>query len=93
MKPICPCCRSSAVYEVNGSGNSTIVESLFSPAMLVSLGVSICKTLKFHPAIGAVAGVALAAVIELAQPNNALPLLANKQYRCSNCMHVFSSFN
>jgi len=78
---------------VNGSGNSTIVESLFSPAMLVSLGVSICKTLKFHPAIGAVAGVALAAVIELAQPNNALPLLANKQYRCSNCMHVFSSFN
>ena len=93
MKPICPCCRSSAVYEVNGSGNSTIVESPFSPAMLVSLGVSICKTLKFHPAIGAVAGVALAAVIELAQPNNALPLLANKQYRCSNCTHVFSSFN
>ena len=93
MKPICPCCRSSAVYEVNGSGNSTIVESLFSPAMLVSLGVSICKTLKFHPAIGAVAGIALAAVIELAQPNNALPLLANKQYRCSNCMHVLSSFN
>ena len=93
MKPICPCCRSSAVYEVNDSGNSTIVESLFSPAMLVSLGVSICKTLKFHPDIGAVVGIALAAVIELAQPNNALPMLANKQYRCSNCTHVFSSFN
>lgn len=93
MKPICPCCRSSAVYEVSDSVNNTLIESLFSPAMLVSLGVSICKTLKFHPAIGAVAGVALAAVIELAQPNNALPLLANKQYRCSNCMHVFSSFN
>lgn len=93
MKPICPCCRSSAVYEVSDGANNTLIESLFSPAMLVSLGVSICKTLKFHPAIGAVAGVALAAVIELAQPNNALPLLANKQYRCSNCMHVFSSFN
>jgi hypothetical protein len=78
---------------VSDSGNSTIVESLFSPAMLVSLGVSICKTLKFHPAIGAVVGITLAAVIELAQPNNALPMLANKQYRCSNCTHVFSSFN
>ena len=93
MKPICPCCRSSAVYEVCDGANNTLIESLVSPAMLVSLGVSICKTLKFHPAIGAVAGIALAAVIELAQPNNALPMLANKQYRCSNCTHVFSSFN
>lgn len=93
MKPICPCCRSSAVYELSDGASNTLIESLFSPAMLVSLGVSICKTLKFHPAIGAVAGIALAAVIELAQPNNALPLLANKQYRCSNCTHAFSSFN
>ncbi|MBH0065715.1 hypothetical protein [Psychrobacter sp. SZ93C1] len=93
MKPICPCCRSSAVYELSDGTNNTLVESLLSPAMLVSLGVSLCKTLKFHPAIGAVAGIALAAVIEMAQPNNALPILASKQYRCSDCSHVFSSFN
>ena len=93
MNPICPCCRSSAVYEVSDGANSTIVESLFSPAMLVSLGVSICKSLKFHPVIGAVAGIALAAVIELAQPNNALPLLVNRRYRCSDCTHTFTALN
>ena len=93
MKPICPCCRSSAVYEVSDSTNDKLIESMFSPAMLISLGVSVCKTLKFHPAIGVVAGVALAAFIELNQPSNALPMLANKQYHCSNCSHVFNSLN
>ena len=93
MKPICPCCRSSAVYELSDGANNTLVESLLSPAMLVSLGVSLCKTLKFHPAIGAVAGIALAAVIEMAQSNNALPMLINKQYRCDDCTHVFTAFN
>ncbi len=93
MKPICPCCRSSAVYEVCDGANNTLIESLFSPAMLVSLGVSICKSLKFHPVIGAVAGIALAAVIELTQPSNALPLLVNKRYRCSDCTHTFTKLN
>ena len=93
MKPICPCCRSSAVYELSDGANNTLVESLLSPAMLVSLGVSLCKTLKFHPAIGAVAGIALAAVIEMAQSNSALPMLINKQYRCDDCTHVFTAFN
>ena len=93
MKPICPCCRSSAVYELSDGANNTLVESLLSPAMLVSLGVSLCKTLKFHPAIGAVAGIALATVIEMAQSNNALPMLINKQYRCDDCTHVFTAFN
>ena len=93
MKPICPCCRSSAVYELSDGTNNTLVESLLSPAMLVSLGVSLCKTLKFHPAIGAVAGIALATVIEMAQSNNALPMLINKQYRCDDCTHVFTAFN
>ena len=93
MKPICPCCRSSAVYELSDGANNTLVESLLSPAMLVSLGVSLCKTLKFHPAIGAVAGIALAAVIEMAQSNNALPMLINKQYRCDDCTYVFMAFN
>ena len=93
MKPICPCCRSSAVYEVSDNTSHPHTASLLSPAMLVSLGVSICKSLKFHPAIGAVAGFALAVVIEMGQPTNALPIRINKQYRCRLCDHVFTDSN
>ena len=90
MKPICPYCHASAVYEVSDDTNHPHTASLLSPAMLVSLGVSLCKSLKFHPAIGAVAGIALAIVIEMRQPTNALPMLGNPQYRCSHCDHVFN---
>lgn len=90
MKPICPYCHSSAVYEMSDDTSHSNTASLLSPAMLVSLGVSICKSLKFHPAIGAVAGIALAVVIEMRQPTDALPMRINKQYRCRHCDHVFT---
>ncbi|TXD96207.1 hypothetical protein ES754_11265 [Psychrobacter frigidicola] len=93
MKPICPCCHSSAVYEVSDNTDISLFDELLSPAVLVGLGVSICKTLKVHPAIGAVVGIVLATVIELTQPNKALPMRVNKQYRCSSCDHVFTDFN
>ncbi|WP_352338772.1 hypothetical protein [Psychrobacter sp. 16-MNA-CIBAN-0192] len=93
MKPLCPYCHASAVYEVSDDTSHHHTVSLLSPAMLVSLGVSLCKSLKLHPAIGAVAGIALAVVIEMRQPTNALPMRVNRKYRCSHCDHVFTDFN
>nr|WP_181718227.1 hypothetical protein [Psychrobacter sp.]QJS05120.1 hypothetical protein [Psychrobacter sp.] len=93
MKPICPYCHASAVYEVSDDTSHPHTASLLSPAMLVSLGVSLCKSLKFHPAIGAVAGIALAAFIEMRQLTNALPMRVNRKYHCSHCDHVFTDFN
>ena len=87
MKPVCPRCQSSTVYVMTDSNE------LLSPAALIGLGVSLCKSFKVHPMIGVVAGTAIAAVIELAEPHSALPMLINKQHRCDDCTHVFSTIN
>ena len=87
MKPVCPRCQSSTVYVMTDSNE------LLSPAALIGLGVSLCKSFKVHPMIGVVAGTAIAAVIEIAKPHSALPLLINKQHRCDDCTHVFSTIN
>ena len=93
MKPVCPRCQSSAVYVMNDSTNQQLVDELLSPAALIGLGVSLCKSFKVHPMIGVVAGTAIATVIEIAQSNSALPMLINKQHRCDDCMHIFSTIN
>ena len=93
MKPVCPRCQSSVVYMMTYSNNQQLVDELLSPAALIGLGVSLCKSFKVHPVIGVVAGTAIATVIELAKPHSALPLLINKQHRCDDCMHVFSTIN
>ena len=90
MKTLCPCCQSSSVYEMTDGICINLVDQLFSPTMLVSLSVSLCKTLKVHPDIGVVVGTSIA---EITSSHNALPILVNKQYRCGDCTHVFSSFN
>ena len=90
MKTLCPCCQSSSVYEMTDGICINLVDQLFSPTMLVSLSVSLCKTLKVHPDIGVVVGTSIA---EITSSHNALPILVNKQYRCDDCTHVFSSFN
>lgn len=87
MKPVCPRCQSSTVYVMTDSNE------LLSPAALIGLGVSLCKSFKVHPMIGVVAGTAIAAVIELAEPHSTLPMLINKQHRCDDCTHVFSTIN
>ncbi|MCG3808681.1 MULTISPECIES: hypothetical protein [unclassified Psychrobacter] len=87
MKPVCPRCQSSTVYVMTDSNE------LLSPAALIGLGVSLCKSFKVHPMIGVVAGTAIAAVIELAEPHSTLPMLINKQHRCDDCTHVFSTLN
>ena len=93
MKTICPCCRSSAVFEMTDGVTINLIDHLLSPAVLISLGVSLCKTFKVHPAIGVVAGSTVAALIEITQSHQALPMLVNKQYRCEDCLHVFTIFN
>lgn len=93
MKTICPCCQSTAVYEMTDGISINLIDQLLSPAVLVSLGVSLCKTLKVHPAIGVVAGTTVAALIEMTQSHQALPMLINQQYRCDDCTHVFTSLH
>ncbi len=87
MKPLCPRCQSSTVYVMTDSNE------LLSPAALIGLGVSLCKSFKVHPMIGVVAGTTIATVIELAKPHSALSLLVNKQHRYDDCTHVFSTIN
>ncbi|MGE6245891.1 hypothetical protein ACQKCF_07825 [Psychrobacter proteolyticus] len=93
MKTICPYCQSTAVYEMTDGTSINLIDQLLSPTVLVSLGVSLCKTLKVHPAIGVVAGTTVAALIEMTQSHQALPMLVNKQYRCDDCSHVFTSLH
>lgn len=93
MKPVCPRCQSSAVYVMTDSTNHQPVDELLSPAALIGLGVSLCKSFKVHSVIGVVAGTAIATVIELAQSNSALPMLVNRQHRCDDCTHFFSIIN
>ena len=93
MKPVCPRCQSSSVYVMTDSTSHPLIEELLSPAALIGLGVSLCKSFKVHPVIGMVVGSAIATVIELTQTNAALPMLVNKPYRCDDCTHVFSTIN
>lgn len=98
MKPVCPRCQSSAVYVMTDGTNYQLIDELLSPAALIGLGISLCKSFKVHPMLGviagtAIAGTAIAAVIELAEPHSALPMLINKQHRCDDCTHVFSTLN
>ena len=93
MKPVCPRCQSSAVYEMTDGTHHHLVDELLSPAALIALSIRLCKSLKVHPVIGVVAGTAIATVIEIAKSNSALPILINQQYRCDDCMHVFSTIN
>ena len=89
MKTVCPNCHSSNVQEIT-SEYSSLADELFAPTVLVSLSVSLCKSFKVHPAVGVVAGTALATLVQITKSNNGLPPLAQKQYRCDHCSHAFT---
>ena len=93
MKLVCPRCQSLAVYEMTDDAHDRLIDELLSPTTLIGLGVSLCKTFKVNPVLGVIAGTAIATVIEMAQSNNALAMLINKQYRCDDCTHVFTTFH
>lgn len=89
MKTVCPNCHSSNVQEIT-SEYSSLADELFAPTVLVSLSVSLCKSFKVHPAVGIIAGTALATLVQLTKSNYASPMLAHKQYQCAQCSHVFT---
>ncbi|WP_286740362.1 hypothetical protein [Psychrobacter sp. UBA3068] len=94
MKPICPNCHSAHVIENIDTNTQGMAEHLFSPKLLVSLGVSVCKYYKINPMIGMVAGGAIATVINLAQQKLIQPPLIKEAvmpcYLCTTCQHTFS---
>ena len=93
MKTLCPSCQSSSVYEMTDGIHINLIDQLFSPTMLVSLSVSLCKSFKVHPAIGVGAGSAVASIAQITNSHNTLPMLVNKQYCCEDGNHMFSTFH
>ena len=95
MQTICPYCHSSRVTS-NTDTNSpfNIFEQLCSQSALSGLGVSICKYYKLNPAIGVIAGNAIASVIGLAKDKLQQPpllvLAAKPSYTCNTCSRTFS---
>ncbi|WP_201569237.1 hypothetical protein [Psychrobacter sp. JCM 18900] len=93
MKPVCPRCQSLSVYEMTYDAHDCLIDELLSPTALIGLSISLCRTFRVHLVIGVITGTAIATLIEMAQSNTTIPMLVNKQYRCDNCSHVFTTFN
>ncbi|QCB29562.1 hypothetical protein E5677_00385 [Psychrobacter sp. PAMC27889] len=93
MKPVCPHCKSSSVDEMTNGTNHTMNEMLLSPTVLISISISLCRSFNVHPAVGVIAGTAIATLFKMSQSNNALPMLINQQYRCEDCIHMFSTIH
>ncbi len=92
MKPVCPCCQSSTVYEMTDGTHNRLCDELLSPAALIGFGVSLCKSFRVHPAVGVIAGTALAAVIEIAQVNTVLPMLLNTVVTVRMCLRLLTNY-
>ncbi|WP_201587048.1 hypothetical protein [Psychrobacter jeotgali] len=92
MKPVCPRCQSTAVYERTDSVNQPLISEMALPAVLVPLSIGLCRTLNIHPVIGIVVGSVLATAIEQAVPHHTLPI-THQQYRCDQCSHVYHTVN
>ena len=96
MQTICPHCYSSRVT-INFDSDSpfSIIDQLCSPAALSGFGASICKYYKLNPAIGVIAGNAIASAISLAKDKLQKPpllIVTNKQaeYTCHTCSKTFT---
>lgn len=94
MQTICPHCHSSRVTRnINADIPSSIIDQLCSSEALASVGVTICKYYKINPAIGVVAGNAIASAISLAKDKLQPPLLivaAKPSFVCNTCFKAFS---
>jgi len=94
MKPICPNCHSANVScSESLISPSKIAEQLCSQAALSSLGISICKYYKVNPAVGAIAGTALASAINVVINKVQPPLLSHspaQAYLCHTCFKPFA---
>ncbi|WP_201583100.1 hypothetical protein [Psychrobacter jeotgali] len=92
MKPVCPRCQSTAVYEMTDATSHPLVSETVLPAVLVPLSIGLCKSLNIHPVIGVVLGSVLATAIEQAIPHHTRPI-THKHYRCDQCSHVYHAVN
>lgn len=94
MKPICPNCHSANVScSESLISPSKIAEQLCSQTALSSLGISICKYYKVNPAVGAIAGTAMATAISLVVNKVQPPLLSHspaQAYLCHTCFKPFT---
>jgi len=92
MKPLCPKCFSSQVVPVttaNPNFPQSLDPTLLSPAVLASVGASVCKQLVIPPSLGMVIGT----VVGIALSNLGNRQTACSSYYCRNCNQVFDVDN
>lgn len=92
MKPLCPNCFSSQVVPVttaNPNFPQSLDPTLLSPAVLASVGASVCKQLVIPSSLGMVIGT----VVGIALSNLGNRQTACSSYYCRNCNQVFDIDN
>ena len=92
MKTLCPKCFSSHIVPVitaNPDFPQSLDPTLLSPAVLASVGVSVCKQLVIPPSLGMVIGT----VVGIALSNLGNRQTACSSYYCRNCNQVFDIDN
>ena len=92
MKPLCPNCFSSHVVPVTTADPNfpqSLDPTLLSPAVLASVGASVCRQLVIPPSLGMVIGT----VVGIALSNLGNHQTACHSYYCRNCNQVFDTDN
>ena len=92
MKPLCPNCFSSHVVPVttaNPNFPQSLDPALLSPAVLASVGASLCKQTTVPSMVGTILGT----IIGIALSNLGNHQTACHSYYCRNCNQVFDIDN
>ena len=92
MKPLCPNCFSSHVVPVttaNPNFPQSLDPALLSPAVLASVGASLCKQTTVPSMVGTILGT----IIGIALSNLGNRQTACSSYYCRNCNQVFDVDN
>ncbi len=90
MKPLCPNCFSSHVVPVttaNPNFPQSLDPALLSPAVLASVGASLCKQTTVPSMVGTILGT----IIGIALSNLGNHQTACHSYYCRNCKQVFDT--
>lgn len=92
MKTLCPNCFSSHVVPVttaNPNFPQSLDPTLLSPAVLASVGASLCKQTTVPSMVGTILGT----IIGIALSNLGNHQTACHSYYCRNCNQVFDTDN
>lgn len=87
MKTLCPKCFTSNVVPVTNANPNfpqSLDPTLLSPAVLASVGVSVCKQMVIPPSLGMVIGTIVGIAL-----TNLGTRTACTSYYCRNCNQVF----